>query len=299
VTETVKISVIIPNLHSPIVDKTIESVLAQKTDLPYEVIVVGMDKWGLVDRFSEKIHFVQTEQPIPPGAARNLGVTSATGEYIFFIDSDCVASPEWIEMHFTLHQETDQPIIVGGGVDFPSQNYFTLADNISWFHEFMVHIEAGVKTILPSLNLSLSRTIWNMVGGFNHNPAGEDTDFSQRASSKKIALKFDPNPMVIHLPNRCRLKDLLIHAFVFGNYSIKANPLYWDKLKVPILLRNDFLSLLFSPLLAFGVIAKMLSFEKLPKKYWHTIPLVFVIKIVWCFGYAKKLRFNRVQNNCE
>jgi glycosyltransferase involved in cell wall biosynthesis len=293
VTQTVKISVIIPNLHSPIVDKTIESVLAQETDLPYEVIVVGMDKWGLVDRYHEKIHLIRTEQPIPPGAARNLGVASATGEYIFFIDSDCIASPEWIGMHFALHQETYQPIIVGGSVDFPSQNYFTLADNVSWFHEFMVHIEAGEKTILPSLNLSLSRTIWNKVGGFNHNPAGEDTDFSLRALSQSIPLIFSTSPSVQHLPSRRNLNELFHHAFVFGQYSIKANPNYRDVLKVPYPLRHSLMTILLSPLLAGVVIFTMLFHEKLPIKFWHTLPVVYLIKIVWCLGFAKQLRSNR------
>jgi glycosyltransferase involved in cell wall biosynthesis len=297
VTQTVKISIIIPNLHSPIVDKTIESVLAQKTDLSYEVLVVGMDKWGLVDRFSEKIHFIKSEQPIPPGAARNLGVVSATGEYIFFIDSDCIASPEWIEMHFALHQETDQPIIVGGGVDFPSKNYFTLADNISWFHEFMVHIQAGAKIILPSLNLSLSRTIWNMVGGFNHNPAGEDTDFSLRALSQGVALVFSTKPLVVHLPSRRKLRDLFQHAYVFGLYSSKANRSYWHILNVPFPLRNSYLTILLSPLLAIGVVYTILFREKLPLRYWHTLPVVYLIKLVWCFGYAKQLRTKRVISN--
>ena len=296
-TQPVKISVIIPNLHSPIVDKTIESVLAQKTDLSYEVIVVGMDKWELVDRYHEKIHFIRTEQPIPPGAARNLGVASATGEYIFFIDSDCIASPEWIEMHFALHQESDQPIIVGGGVDFPSQNYFTLADNISWFHEFMVHIETGEKTILPSLNLSLSRTIWNRVGGFNHNPAGEDTDFSLRALSQGVALVFCPKPLVVHLPSRRNLSDLFQHAHIFGLYSNKANRSYWHILNVPLPLKNHYLTILLSPLLAFGVVYVLLFREKLPLRYWHTLPVVYLIKLAWCFGYAKQLRVKRVITN--
>lgn len=287
--EDVKISVIIPNLHSPIVDRTIESVLAQKTDLPFEVIVVGMDKWGLVDRYREKVHFIRTEKPIPPGEARNLGVTFAKGEILYFIDSDCIAMPELIKKHSFRHRETEKLMIVGGGVNFPSINYFTLADNVSSFHEFMVHINAGEKTILPSLNLSLPKSVWESVGGFNHNPAGEDTDFSLRAVTQKFILFFDPDLSVQHLPSRRKLKDLIQHAYVFGYYSIKANPMYWERLKVPFPLRNGYICLLLSPLLSFGVCIKMVIIEKLPLKYWHTLPVVFLIKIVWCFGYAKQL----------
>ena len=289
-TQKVEISVIIPNLHSPIVDKTIESVLAQESDVPFEVIVVGMDKFGLVDRFQEEIQFIKTEKPVPPGAARNLGAASAVGEFLFFIDSDCIASPCWIKNHYSLHQKSNKSIIVGGGVDFPIQNYFTLADNVSSFHEFMMHIRLGEKKILPSLNLSLSRTVWDSVGGFNHNPAGEDTDFSVRAFSSEISLLFSPVSAVTHLPSRRNLQDLFQHAFKFGRYSIKANRKYWDILFVPLPLRYSILTILFSPLLAFGVIFQMVIVEKLPLRYWHTLPLVFLIKTIWCFGFARQLR---------
>lgn len=289
-TKKVEISVIIPNLHSPIVDKTIESVLAQESDVPFEIIVVGMDKFGLVDRFQEEVKFIKTQKPVPPGAARNLGAASAVGEFLLFIDSDCIASPCWIKNHYSLQQESKKPIIVGGGVDFPIQNYFTLADNVSSFHEFMMHNKLGKKKILPSLNMSLSRTVWDSIGGFNHNPAGEDTDFSLRALADGINLVFNPTYFVYHLPSRRKLRDLFQHAFFFGLYSIKANRKYWDVLYVPLLLRYNILTILFSPLLAYGVIFQMVIVEKLPLRYWHTLPLVFLIKIIWCFGFARQLR---------
>lgn len=292
-TKKVEISVIIPNLHSPIVDQTIESVLAQETDLPFEVIVVGMDKFGLVDRFHEEVKFIKTEKPVPPGAARNLGAASAKGKIILFIDSDCIASPNWIKNHYSLHQKSNKPIIVGGGVEFPLQNYFTLADNVSSFHEFMMHIKEGEKTFLPSINLSLSRPVWDSIGGFNHNPAGEDTDFSLRALSDGMNLVFNPTPFVNHLPGRRTLKDLFQHVFIFGRYSIKANRRYWDILFVPLPLRYSILTILFSPILAFGVIFRMVIVEKLPLSYWHTLPLVYLLKLVWCFGFAQQLRINR------
>ncbi len=34
-------SIIIPNLHSPVIDRTIQSILSQETDRSFEIIVVG------------------------------------------------------------------------------------------------------------------------------------------------------------------------------------------------------------------------------------------------------------------
>ena len=47
-----ELSIIIPNLHSPIIDQTIESLLRQETNYSFEIIVVGQDKFQLVNKYS-------------------------------------------------------------------------------------------------------------------------------------------------------------------------------------------------------------------------------------------------------
>ena len=66
-------SIIIPNLHSPIIDRTIQSILNQETDHTYEIIVVGMDKFGLVEKFPE-VNFIKTPAPVGAAEARNIGI---------------------------------------------------------------------------------------------------------------------------------------------------------------------------------------------------------------------------------
>ena len=84
-TSKLQISVIIPNLHSPIIDQTLESVLAQEIDVPYEVIVVGQDKFDLVAQY-KNVQFIQTPKPVGAAEARNIGIRQSQGEWLFFID---------------------------------------------------------------------------------------------------------------------------------------------------------------------------------------------------------------------
>jgi len=286
----VKLSVIIPNLHSPMIDRTIESLLGQKTNYLYEVIVVGQDKYDLVSQYLDQVKYIRTEKPMPPGIARNLGVAAAQGDYIFFIDADCIASSSWLQEHMRVHEKFNSPVVVGGAVTFPSKKYFTLVDNVATFHEYMQHIPPGGKDQLPSLNLSLPKSVWNVVGGFNSNPAGEDSDLTMRIVLQGIPLYFEPQAQVLHLPSRRHISDLVNHAYRFGQYTIRIDERYINYLRTPFFFRCWLLLLLFSPLLALLVVLKIVICEKLPISCWHTLPVVFLIKIVWCIGASNRLR---------
>jgi glycosyltransferase involved in cell wall biosynthesis len=287
------ISIIIPNLNSPIIDKTIESLLCQNTNHRFEIIIVGMDKFNLIDLSNDQVKFLKTEKPTPPAIARNMGVLQSSGDFIFFIDADCIASSDWIENHISIHQRFESPVVVGGGVNFPNDSYLTLSDNISTFHEFMTHIPPGEKDFLPSLNISIPKSVWNLSGGFNTNyifPSGEDTDLTLRIKMRDIPLFFEPKAIVTHMPNRREISSILKHAYRFGYCSVKSNSLYWEILSVPFPLKHCILTVIFSPLLAAYVIIKIILSENLPYKYWHTLPIIFLLKIAWCIGFAAQIR---------
>ena len=64
-------SIIIPNLNSPIIDQTIASLENQNFKRgEFEIIVVGMDKDGLVPR-DGSVNLVESKEPLPPSQARN------------------------------------------------------------------------------------------------------------------------------------------------------------------------------------------------------------------------------------
>jgi len=292
------ISIVIPNLHSPIIDQTIQSLLDQETDYSFEIIIVGQDKFNITKKFlKENVFFFETEKPTPPGIARNFGVSQSKGNFIFFIDADCIASQNWIETHMSLHQQSQKPILIGGGVTFGFTNYLELVDNVSTFHENMRHIKAGKKNILPSLNMSLSRNLWDKTNGFNANPSGEDAELTSFLSLRKYSLLFEPAAFIVHKHNRKNFLDLVKHSYRFGKFSIKGNKDFQEDLHISIVLRNKWLTIFLSPLMSTYIILKMLFIERLPIKYWHTIPLIFFLKIVWCFGLAHSMV--RTSNNLQ
>jgi GT2 family glycosyltransferase len=192
----------------------------------------------------------------------------------------------------SLHHQSQKPILIGGGVTFGFTNYLELVDNVSTFHENMRHIKAGKKSLLPSLNMSLSRDLWDKAGGFNPRypfPSGEDAEFTTKLFLQYNCLWFEPEAFIYHKHNRQSLSDIIKHSYRFGKYSIKGNKKFQDDLHIPFVLRNKWLTIFLSPLMSIYIIFKMLFIEKLPIKYWHTIPLIFFLKIVWCFGLSHSM----------
>ena len=66
------LSIVIPNLDSPLVDRTLATLAAQGAPGPgVEVLVVGRDAPGLVPR-SSAVRFLETADRLSPAAARNV-----------------------------------------------------------------------------------------------------------------------------------------------------------------------------------------------------------------------------------
>lgn len=94
---TVSVSVVIPTFNRPaLVQEAVESVLAQRGDAEFEIIVVDdgstHDVKGALERRRDRIRYVR-QQNAGLNAARNHALRLAAGEYIALLDDDDVWLP--------------------------------------------------------------------------------------------------------------------------------------------------------------------------------------------------------------
>ncbi len=283
-------TVIIPNLNTPSIGKTLRALEQQDYDrTQFEVIVVGMDQFGLV-RASNVARFDRSEFQLSPAQARNRGARQAHGQVLAFTDADCLPYPNWLAV---LAERFDDPAVtvVGGGVTFERQNYWTFADNLSMFYDYLAEHSAGERRQLPSLNLAIRREVFEAVGGFDERyprPAGEDADLTIRLRKLGHRLRFEPRAVVIHHPPRNRLADLLRHGYYQGKYSTKVDPRYSAEEKLPWPLKTRWGVVLFAPLLGTAVILQIFRRYKTLRKYWYTTPAIYLAKLAWCLGAANR-----------
>ncbi len=181
-----------------------------------EVVVVGRDSHGLVPR-DGSVHFVETEARLNPAAARNLGVSEARGERIFFTDADCLPLPGWLA---GLDAGLERAAVAGGAVVFArGGGRWALADNIASFHELLPDrpAEGDTRRPLGSLNLACTRAAWEVVGGFDESlTTSEDHDWVLRARQAGLATAFVPEAVVEHAAVRGSLAEVEAHAAWYG-----------------------------------------------------------------------------------
>lgn len=212
-------SIVIPNLDSPLVSRTLTA-LGQQNLEPgaIEILVVGRDGPGLVPR-DGSVRYLETEQPLSAGAARNRGVAAAQSERILFTDADCRPTPDWAPR---LLKALDRYPVAGGSVRFALDgNRWAVADNIASFSALLPDRPAGARVTqaIGSLNLGLRRRAWNEVGEFDEQlVTSEDYDWILRARALGLEVFFDPAAVIEHADVRQDRRALEEHAAWYGRH---------------------------------------------------------------------------------
>ncbi|KAA3613236.1 MAG: glycosyltransferase [Calditrichaeota bacterium] len=218
------ISVILPSYNS---ETTIEPVLTalknQSYNDPYEIILVDSseDKTPEIVRSKfPEIKYIHLKTKTDPGTARNLGLKESTGKYILFIDSDCVAQPDWIEKMVSMHDSTDHAAVGGGVINGNDpKNNVAWAGYMAEFREFIP--EQGRREVghIPTCNISYKRRYLEDLGGFNPNYyPQEDLDFNHRLVESGATILFNPEAQVAH-NHRTTVKDFVRHQKNVGRIT--------------------------------------------------------------------------------
>ena len=282
------ISIIIPSYNSErFITRCLTSLTSQKADIENEIIVADSSKDDTPKIIKEKfpsVKLIQLDKQALPGAARNFGAREAKGDILAFIDSDCIAHPDWIR---SVAESINQGYnIVGGAVENATPYSFVgIADYILTFNEFFPGMPERDVTFLPTCNFICRKDVFEDIGGFPPDwAAGEDFLFCYEAS-KKHKLLFTQSVLASHI-NREHFKKFLIHHYDFGKHGAMTR----KKLKLPgtIFTKHPLFALLL-PFVRFSRISwRIIRWNKsmLPQLIL-TLPLVMIGIISWSFGFIR------------
>ncbi|MBK1439838.1 glycosyltransferase [Parapedobacter sp. ISTM3] len=203
-----QLSIIVPVFDRPSEVRDLLESLAGQTDSGFEVLVVedgSTDRceW-VVETYDGKldIKYIYKENS-GPGQARNLGIELATGDYLIFLDSDCVLPPHYIE---TVKRSLSQDYADAfGGPDSAKEDFTAVqrAINYSMTSFFTTGgIRGGnekMEKFHPrSFNMGYSREVYGKTGGFSAMRFGEDIDMSIRIIGLGFRTKLIREAYVYH-----------------------------------------------------------------------------------------------------
>lgn len=153
------------------------------------------------------------------GAARNLGVRHAKGEFITFIDDDAEAPENWLDMVYSTFQRYPSLSCLGGAHLTPpeeSQKDPLVFVQGSFMESVMqsICLDRSAVGKIAGCNVTYRQRVFEEIGYLNETlKSGEDWDFHIRLAENGYALRFDPQIFVWH--HRQGLK----HAF-WGSSNI-------------------------------------------------------------------------------
>jgi glycosyltransferase involved in cell wall biosynthesis len=175
---------------------------------------------SLCSRFPYPLHFFsQTNQG--PGAARNLGMEKARGDFFIFIDSDCTVPEDWLQQ--IDKRLSEQPADAFGGRDSFRSDFPDLLKAINY--SMTSFITTGglrgrkgkklAKFYPRSFNMGLSRQLYQKIGGFGSLRHGQDIEYSRRMIKSGARIIYI-NEAVVYHKRRTSLKKFFRQVFNWG-----------------------------------------------------------------------------------
>ena len=212
-----------------------------------------------------------------PGAARNLGLENSDGELVAFIDSDCEAHPDWINIIYEEYQQNNFDAF--GGPDGAKDDFSVLQKSIDFaMTSFFTtggmrgHSEDMIAKFFPRThNMGIKRSIYDQIGGVGGLRHGQDIEFSNRIRKSGARIKFLISAIVYHR-RRTSLKQFFKQVFNWGVALVNLGKIYKEMLEVVHFIPSI---ATLTALLSFGVCI-LVKFSLYKYLLGATIPLIIL-----------------------
>ena len=142
------------------------------------------------------------------GHSRNIGVKMAQGNYVAFIDSDCIADKQWLRKLFKSIQDADESVVAVGGPNLAPEDDSVIGKVISYMQKTFLGSGGspqsyGINKPKPVYSLANCNVIYKREILLNHPydnslNIGEDCDLNFRLGQHGYKLVYIPDAIVWH-----------------------------------------------------------------------------------------------------
>ncbi|TKX54900.1 glycosyltransferase [Halorubrum sp. SP3] len=239
------VSVVIPVYNDPAgIEATLDSLRRQTaTTDRYEVIVVDNGSTDetrdvvreyLGDETFEGLRLFVEDDVQGSYAARNVGISAATGSVVAFIDADMVVDPGWVEAVAREMALTDAAYLACDVRLFTTGDEGTVA-KYNRLKDLNVQRFVEELSFGPTCSLVVTRTLLEDVGGFDARlRSSGDVEFGNRVAASGRELRYTPDIVVYH-PTRTTLGALLRKSRRVGRGKTQLRRYYPERYGPPVL----------------------------------------------------------------
>lgn len=203
-----KFSLIIPVYNRPDeIEELLES-LTKQTETNYDIVIVedgSQEKCDtIIDRYKDRLDIKYFFKPNSgPGQSRNYGAERATGDYVIFLDSDCVIPEKYIQEVNT--ELKNDYVDCFGGPDAAHSSFSDIQKAINYSMTSFITTggirgkKKGLDKFFPrSFNMGYSKEVLDKTGGFGKMRFGEDIDMSLRIIENGFGTRLFDKAFVYH-----------------------------------------------------------------------------------------------------
>jgi len=229
----VDISVVVPVFNAErYLERCIQALLSQAYSKDsYEVIVVDNGSTdaslAIAEQYPQIKLLLETERG--PYAARNRGISEASGTVIAFTDPDCIPSEDWLQNIVAAMVEPTVWVVLGRRCLPPLSLALSMLEAYeNAKDEYVLHSQIETLYYGYTNNMAVRKELLNELGPFLNRSRGADTIFVRRVVDTYSSgiVRYCPNAVVTHL----ELSSIAVYyrkVFLYGYHRCLNNEIIY------------------------------------------------------------------------